>query len=239
MVEYHQATTATPGNEAESLVKNPYIESFLACEISDFPVQKPLDLVIDGVSYHTVEYPHVGAFRGVIFYMPGYGEYCDLVGAMLRPFAEQGFRVFGFDRHGFGKSGGRRGDIGRHCYEDCITFVTSVVEKFSLQGARKYLLGVSMGGLLSATMTAEMSGYFDGVILDVPWFANHQRLQVSRWVRGCLGVLKYCFRNYSPNSRKPGAFTDFLVWRQKTYPLYSGPIQLHCLDYGLNLQDRF
>ena len=38
--------------------------------------------------------------------MQGYGEHVDLYGEYVSAFAKGGFRVFGFDRRGFGKSEG-------------------------------------------------------------------------------------------------------------------------------------
>ena len=64
------------------------------------------------LKFHTAEYPHEGELKGVIFFVPGYGEYVDFFGTFFEPIAKQGYRVLGFDRRGFGKSEGVRGDVG-------------------------------------------------------------------------------------------------------------------------------
>ena len=72
---------------------------------------------------HTVEYPNEGELKGVIFVFLGYGGYCDFYGDHFKEIAKAGFRVFGFDRHGFGKSEGIRADIGPDLMGDQFRFV--------------------------------------------------------------------------------------------------------------------
>ena len=93
-----------------------YLSRYLKLEIQPFPVQNPINFTtrvnnVD-VKLHTVEYPNEGELKGVIFLFPGYGGYCDFYGSHFKEIAKAGFRVFGFDRHGFGKSEGLRADIG-------------------------------------------------------------------------------------------------------------------------------
>ena len=66
----------------------------------------------------------------MVFVFVGYGAYIDFYGIHFKEFANAGFRVFGMDRHGFGKSEGDRGDLGPNQVIDQINFVDAVVEKY-------------------------------------------------------------------------------------------------------------
>lgn len=112
-----------------------------------------------------------------------------MLGGFFRPFAEQGFRVFGMDRRGFGKSQGTRGDPGSHLVEDYAQFIGRVVETFELHGAKKYLFGQSQGALLVSHLAVEMENYFDGIILTAPWYANHPKLHVNKTNRFLLKIV--------------------------------------------------
>ena len=60
----------------------------------------------------------------------GYGEYVDIYGTYFEVFAKQGFRIFAFDRRGFGKSEGLRGDMGPDLVGDQFHFIDTVVKTF-------------------------------------------------------------------------------------------------------------
>ena len=60
--------------------------------------------------------------------------------------------MFGFDRHGFGKSEGKRGDIGPDAVKESLIFIDKVVEAKSLKDAKKYIFSISMGSIMTARM---------------------------------------------------------------------------------------
>ncbi len=61
----------------------------------------------------TYEEPEVGELKGVLFYLPGLGDYGEWHGHFVRDIAQLGLRIFCMDRRGFGNSEGVRGDVGR------------------------------------------------------------------------------------------------------------------------------
>ncbi len=63
------------------------------------------------IKFYTVEYPNQGELKGVIYFVPGYGEYCDLYGNYFREFAASGFRVFSSGKRGFVKAKDKEGKL--------------------------------------------------------------------------------------------------------------------------------
>jgi len=47
--------------------------------------------------------------KGVVFYIHGFGSYCERYAYQARAFAESGYEVIAMDQRGFGNSGGHRG----------------------------------------------------------------------------------------------------------------------------------
>ena len=101
----------------------------------------------------------------------GYGVFVDIYGSYFEPFAKAGIRVFGYDRKGFGRSQGERGRAGDHIVEECLGFIDLVVKERGYEDVKKYVYGVSMGGMLSARIAVERPEYFAGMVLCVPWLA--------------------------------------------------------------------
>ena len=95
-----------------------------------------------------------------------------MYGQYFSAFARAGCSVFAYSRKGFGKSEGRRGRVGSHIVEECLDFIYLVVRERKLEKVKKYLYGVSMGGLLAARVAIENTDFFDGIILTVPWFES-------------------------------------------------------------------
>lgn len=44
--------------------------------------------------------------KGVIFFLHGYGSYCEHISHFFKMFAEKGYESFALDQRGFGNSGG-------------------------------------------------------------------------------------------------------------------------------------
>ena len=63
-----------------------------------------------------------------MFFSPGYGEYCLNYGYFFKPFVDSGISVFAFDKRGFGKSEGPRGEIKDHLLDDNWRFIELVME---------------------------------------------------------------------------------------------------------------
>ena len=47
--------------------------------------------------------------KGIVFYIHGFGSYCERYAYQARALAESGYEVIGMDQRGFGNSGGHRG----------------------------------------------------------------------------------------------------------------------------------
>ncbi len=47
--------------------------------------------------------------KGIIFYIHGFGSYCERYAYLAQAFADAGYEMIGMDQRGFGNSGGQRG----------------------------------------------------------------------------------------------------------------------------------
>jgi acylglycerol lipase len=136
---------------------NSLIKKFIRIPKSDLPVQNPINFTCKSgkVTYnlHSFEYPNSKSvpLKGILFFIPGYGEYCDFYTAYFSEFANQGYRVFCYDRKGFGKSEGYRGDFGKNVLDEHFSFIDQIVQKYpELEEVDKYVMGCSMGSLFAA-----------------------------------------------------------------------------------------
>ena len=145
--------------------------------------------------------------------------------------------MFAFDRRGFGRSEGLRGDIGPDVVGDQFEFVDTIVGHFNLEKEKKYLFGISMGGLLSARLIQARPDFFSGVIFVVPWFGNHETIAVSKPMRCLLGVMAKCCRNRRiPRKPRDAEWEELFAFRAQD-PLYVTFTCYHMPHIGLNLQD--
>lgn len=88
---------------------------------------------------------------------------------IAKSYADAGFCVVGFDHRGFGGSQGRRGfleSLDIHL-SDCREFVKKIEELYG-KTIKKFIGGLSMGGMSSYNMSLEMPGKFAGAILMAP-----------------------------------------------------------------------
>jgi acylglycerol lipase len=109
----------------------------------------------------TYEYPSKGEAKAVLFYLTGYGDYCENYGYFFDKFAEAGIHVYAFDRRGFGNSEGQRGEIGEKLYEDHWGFFARALEHGNHnKNIPKYLYGYSFGGLIATRLCEQKPGYF-------------------------------------------------------------------------------
>lgn len=70
----------------------------------------------------TYRYPSLipGVTKGVVYYIHGYGDFCQRYAYFAEMYAKEGYDFLGFDQKGFGYSGGARGivDSPRSTLED-------------------------------------------------------------------------------------------------------------------------
>ncbi|MFQ5580729.1 MAG: alpha/beta hydrolase [Nitrospiria bacterium] len=82
--------------------------------------------------------------------------------------AAAGLGSFAYDQRGFGHSGGKRGHVERYRdYLDDIKSVIASVRK-THPSTKVFLLGHSLGGLISATFCVDFPHEVDGLVLSAP-----------------------------------------------------------------------
>jgi alpha-beta hydrolase superfamily lysophospholipase len=84
--------------------------------------------------------------------------------------AAAGFGSYAFDQRGFGHSGGKRGHVDR--YKDYLHDIKAVISSVrkSHPSDKVFLVGHSLGGLISATFCVDFPHEADGLVLSAPAF---------------------------------------------------------------------
>ncbi|CDW79718.1 UNKNOWN [Stylonychia lemnae] len=112
--------------------------------------------------------------KGVVFYIHGYGGYCEHMEYMFKHFANAGYDAYAMDQRGFGRSEGLRSWIESQetMYSDLYLFIFAAIQKYkiNLQKTPLFLLGKSFGGLLSFNISSKMPTLIRGMALVVPFF---------------------------------------------------------------------
>jgi alpha-beta hydrolase superfamily lysophospholipase len=100
-----------------------------------WPETDPLSLKVtqDGeeISLMTYRYPvPEGKNRkGVIFYIHGFGAYCEHNANQFKIFSDRGYECYALDQRGFGNSGGHRGlyESADQMYGDLYLFIYKTI----------------------------------------------------------------------------------------------------------------
>ncbi len=106
--------------------------------------------------------------KAVILVVHGLGEHCGRYMNLVNYLTPQGFAVCGLDHQGHGKSGGEREMV--ESFDD-FTNALSIFHKMVTgwhKGKPLFLLGHSMGGLISAYYLLEHQSAFKGAVLSAP-----------------------------------------------------------------------
>ena len=109
-----------------------------------------------------------GKLKAVIILAHGLGEHSGRYATLIEFLNALGYAVYSWDHPGHGKSGGERRYIKK--FSD---FTDVMAEHFAIVKGQHpnlpaYLIGHSMGGLISATYLLEHQDDFDGVIFSAP-----------------------------------------------------------------------
>ena len=111
-----------------------------------------------------------GAPAAVLAVVHGYGEHGGRHRGLAEDMAARGYAVHVYDLRGHGRSGGRRGRLGRFTdyLDDTAVFLDAVREE--QPGRPLYLLGHSLGGLIAAAYVEDRpADGLAGLILSSPF----------------------------------------------------------------------
>ena len=142
----------------------------------------------------------------------GAGEHSARYGHVARALNERGYSVWALDHRGHGRSGGARALI--DSFEAAVADIRSLVELVRGESSEPpFLLGHSMGGLLSTGYTLRHQASIAGLILSAPAAALETASPATRMVSALLsrvtptlGVFKVDPRGVS---RDPEVVRDY------------------------------
>ena len=143
--------------------------------------------------------------RAAIAVVHGLGEHSGRYEAIADRLSAYGFSTFAMDLRGHGLSEGRRGHVTR------FEVFLQDVDRFRRElhglvdvGTPLFLLGQSMGGLISLRYLEEFDTPFRGGIIVSPWLATET--PVARWKVTLAGALNHVMPSMPFNSGIEPAF---------------------------------
>jgi len=101
-------------------------------------------------------YPcQAGERKGIVYFVHGFGDYCARYAYFAKTFAEQGYDFVGMDQRGFGYSEGPRGmlESESQVMNDHLEYFAKVKSKFGGKDVPQFMLGHSLGGLISLKLS--------------------------------------------------------------------------------------
>ncbi|KAG5497578.1 hypothetical protein JKF63_03843 [Porcisia hertigi] len=113
----------------------------------------------------------VSCIKGVVFIVPGLGEHTGRYDSVALLLNQEGYVVFSLDNQGTGGSEGVRLYVERfdHFVDDVCAFIKFIQARYPpLEGQPTFLLGHSMGGLISTLVAQRDASGFRGVVLSGP-----------------------------------------------------------------------
>lgn len=153
----------------------------------------------------TYRYPVDESVRkGVIFYIHGFGSYCEPYAFQAKMWADSGYEVIAMDQRGFGNSGGERGFF-EDSYADLYLMMFKAIQEFKLDQQRVplFIYGSSFGGLLAFNLSIKYPTMFSGLILNVPFFKHYTDiLDKYKYIYKFCDLFKFYF---SFNNRDPSS----------------------------------
>jgi acylglycerol lipase len=111
------------------------------------------------------------AVKGVVFIVPGLGEHTGRYDSVALRLNREGYVVFSMDNQGAGGSEGVRLYVERfdHFVDDVFAFVEFMQKRYpALKTLPTFLMGHSMGGLVSTRVAQRDASAFRGVVLSGP-----------------------------------------------------------------------
>ncbi|WP_010274153.1 alpha/beta hydrolase [Paenibacillus senegalensis] len=123
--------------------------------------------------------------RGAIVLVHGAGEHFARYEWLCEQLNKEGFSVYGGDLPGYGRTAGKRGHI--NSFAQYFQAVERWLQQASYKDRPVYLLGHSMGGLVTIRYAMENSPQVNGIILSSPCLKLYR--QVSRSLEMLVSVL--------------------------------------------------
>jgi alpha-beta hydrolase superfamily lysophospholipase len=109
-----------------------------------------------------------GKVKAVLFLVHGLGEYCGRYTNVVNHFVPLGYAVYGLDHLGHGKSDGEREVIVRFDdYTEPLTTYYNMVKGWQ-PGKPVFILGHSLGGLITTYYLLDNQEKFKGAIISAP-----------------------------------------------------------------------
>ncbi|MFC1908372.1 alpha/beta hydrolase [Chloroflexota bacterium] len=104
----------------------------------------------------------------VLLVVHGLAEHSGRYANIVNYFVARGYAVYGFDQRGHGRSPGQRGYVERfsHFIDDLDAFLVMICGRH--QGARVFLVGHSIGGMVATAFAVDYQDKIDGLILSAP-----------------------------------------------------------------------
>ena len=121
-------------------------------------------IIDDGVYYR--HWPAETETRGVVLLVHGLGEHCERYTELAAYLNRNGYAICSMDLPGHGQSMGRRGHIAAFSdYQDAVLTLHAKIRTL-YPDTNVYLLGHSMGGLISTRFLLDHQSLFKGAILS-------------------------------------------------------------------------
>lgn len=113
-----------------------------------------------------------GERKGIVTFLHGYGDYGGRCGYMGPKFAAHGYEFHTIDQRGFGFSEGRDSVVESQdiVLADLDDYTAKIDSKYGGADVPHFLVGHSLGGLLSASLCAAVPDRFAGMSLVAPFF---------------------------------------------------------------------
>jgi acylglycerol lipase len=109
-----------------------------------------------------------GEVKAILFLVHGLGEHCCRYENHVNYFVPKGFAIYGLDHLGHGKSDGEQEVIERFSdYTDTLSIYYKMVKRWQ-PGKPIFIMGHSMGGLISCYYLLDHQEDFKGAILSAP-----------------------------------------------------------------------
>ena len=139
-----------------------------------------------GVIYS--RYYKAAAPRAAVVLVHGFGEHSGRYEALIRHLLEHGYDVTVYDHRGHGKSSGLYGHIDRFShYEDDLQVIIDSARKTS-SGGGLFLIGHSMGGLVTLRYLTREDATVAGAVVSAPLLAIAARVPAHKVLIARIGA---------------------------------------------------